>query len=211
MVIDTGNRPPTRHGLRREWTAALIVGELLGFLAPAIAGAALAAVSVNDAILLLGLVAAGLVEGFTIGATQAFVLSRHIPDFAPRSWIVATVVSAGYAWFVGMGGALLLGSDVAPVPLLVGPMIPVWISALLSMGFLQWLVLRRYIEGSSRWIWVTALAWMTGVLIPIATMSVVPNAWPLAMFVVAGVLGATLMGAVVGVTTGSTLDTMLNR
>jgi membrane protease YdiL (CAAX protease family) len=157
----------------------------------------------------VGLTVAGLVEGLAIGSAQAWVLARYVPSVSGRRWVGATVLAAGLAWLAGMGGASLLGAEGAPVGLVLVLVVPAWVAGLLSMGYLQWLVLRRQVPRSSRWIWVTAGAWLVGVMIPVATLSAVPNNWPTWTFALAGVAGAVLMGLTVGAITGRTLHRLL--
>jgi hypothetical protein len=143
-------------GLRCRWTLACLIGELVGFLPPASVGAALSTVGVTDLILVVGLTIAGLMEGAVLGVAQSRVLARHAPAVTGRAWVVATTTAARFAWFVGMGGGALMGSQVAPAGLLFSLLVPAWAAALLSMGYLQWRVLRSALPRSRRWIWVTS-------------------------------------------------------
>jgi hypothetical protein len=186
-----------------------VVGELVGFLPPALTGAALAAAGAPDAWLVVGLTLAGLLEGAALGAAQARVLGGVAPSLRGRDWVLATAAAAAFAWFVGMGGAALLGATGAPA-LLVVALVPAWAAALLAMGLAQWWVLRRTVPRSGRWVPVTAAAWSAGVMVPVAALSSVPNGWPIAAHVVAGVAGAVAMGLVVGLVTGRTLERLLS-
>ena len=79
---------------------------------PASTGAVLAAIGASDPVLVVALTAAGLLEGAAaLGAAQARVLSRDASTVNRRDWVLAT--AAGFAWFVGMGGAALIGSGIA--------------------------------------------------------------------------------------------------
>jgi hypothetical protein len=198
-------------GLRRRWTLAFVFGELAGFVPPAVVGASLASVDASDLALVAGLTLAGLLEGAAIGAAQARVLARYAPNVRGRDWVVATITAAGLAWFVGMGGGALMGADVAPPALLAIILVPAWCAALLSMGYAQWLVLRRTASDSGRWVWVTAGAWLLGVMIPVAALSAAPNSWPGWAHAVIGVVAATAMGLTVGTLTGRTLERLLQN
>lgn len=68
--------------MRQRWIAAFVLGELVGFVPPALTGAGLASAGVADPFLVLGLVVA--------------VLSPHV-----RRSAVWAPVTAG-AWFVGV-------------------------------------------------------------------------------------------------------------
>jgi hypothetical protein len=198
------------HGFRRRWTLAFVVGEMVGFLPPAICGATLAAIGVPDVVLVVGLTIAGLLEGLAIGIAQARVLTRFAPDVDAHDWVVATVAAAGFAWFVGMGGGTLMGANVGPPILVAVLLIPAWCAALLSMGYAQWRVLRRTVPRSGRWVWVTAGAWLLGVMIPTVALSTAPNSWPGVMHAGIGVFAAMAMGLTVGGLTGHTLERLLD-
>jgi hypothetical protein len=195
--------------LRREWTLALLLGELVGFVPPALTGAALAVAGASDAVLVAGLTVAGALEGAAIGAAQALVLRRHEAPVDGRRWTAATAAAAAFAWLVGMGGGALLGAGVAPTAVLLAVLVPLWMAALLGMGAAQWLVMRRRLPRSARWIPVTAGAWLVGVLIPVTALSVVPNGWPPAAHVAVGIAAAVAMGVTVGLLTGRTLARLL--
>jgi purine-cytosine permease-like protein len=92
---------------------------------------------------------------------------------------------------------------------LLAVLVPAWTAALLAMGTAQWLVMRRGIPGSVRWVWVTSGAWLAGVALPVTALSVAPNSWPPAAHAVIGVLAAVAMGLTVGVLTGRTLQRLL--
>lgn len=206
-------RPPARltHGFRRRWTVAFVVGELVGFVAPAVTGAALAAADAPDVALVVGLTVAGVVEGLCLGVAQAHVLARDVPGVERGQWIRGTAAGAGLAWFVGMGGGALMGSEIAPPGVLLMLLVPAWTMGLLAMGALQWLVLRRVVPRSGRWVWVSAGAWLVGVMIPVAALSAAPNSWPPAVHAVIGVGAAVVMGCTVGLITGATMQRLVEQ
>jgi hypothetical protein len=198
-------------GLRRQWVLAMMVGELVGFVPPAVMGAALASAGAPDAMLVAGLTAAGCLEGLAIGAAQAAILRRHAAPVDGRAWVAVTSAAAGFAWLVGIGGGALLGAGVLPPAVLLVLLVPAWTAGLLGMGAGQWLVLRRAVPRSGRWVPVTAGAWVAGVALPVAALSAAPNDWPLAAHVVIGVLAAVAMGATVGALTAPTLERLLRQ
>lgn len=182
------------------------MGELVGFIPPAIAGALLITLDAPEIFLVIGLVVAGLGEGLTLGLAQSTVLRDALPNVS--GWVVATTLAAGAAWLAGMGGSALVQA-VGPLALLVAG--PGWILGLASMGYLQWRRLRHSVDGAARWIPVTTLAWLVGVAIPVVALSVVPTEWPIGAHVVVGVAAAVAMGATVGALTGSTLAQFARR
>lgn len=197
--------------LRRDWTLAVALGELVGFVPPAVTGASLAALGAPDAAMVLGLTAAGALEGPSVGAAQAAVLRHHSPEVDRRRWVRATAAGAALEWFVGMGGGALMGSGVAPPALLLVVLVPAWTAALLAMGFLQWRVLQVTVPHSGRWVPVNAGAWLLGVMIVVVALSAAPNSWPGALHAVIGVAAAVLMGLTVGALTARTLAHLLSH
>lgn len=194
--------------IRRDWTVAFVIGELIGFLPPALTGAGLAALGVGDAVLTAGLTLAGSLEGAALGWAQSAVLTRRIPELRRDRWIGATALAAALAWLAGMGGAAAVQAF-GPVALTLT--VPAWLAGLAGMGFLQWLVLRPHLPASRVWVPVTSASWLVGVIIPVAALSSVPNGWPAVVHVMVAVLSAVAMGITVGLLTGSTLVRLLQR
>lgn len=183
-----------------------MIGELVGFVPPAMAGATLVALGASEVLLVLGLVGAGLIEGAVLGFSTGRVLHRYRPDIAVAPWVGATALGAGIAWLAGMGGSSLVQAVGPWVWALVGPGLVV---GLLALGTLQWRVLRTVVPHSARWVPVTSGAWLLGVTIPVVALSVVPNSAPLAVHVLVGVAAAVAMGATVGLLTGRTMARLI--
>ena len=196
-------------GLRSRWTVAFLFGELIGFLPPALVGASLSAAHAPDLLLVLGLTVAGAFEGASIGWTQSRVLRRYAPSINSHAWIAATAIAAAFAWLVGMGGGALMGASQGFSAILFGCLVPLWITALLGMGFTQWLVMRKEVRASFSWVWVSGAAWLVGVMIPVVALTLAPNSWPPAVHIADGVAAAVAMGAVVGLITGQRLRRLL--
>lgn len=172
MRVDSDDgsvNPSTRPAgpWKRDWLKACTVGELVGFVPPAITGAVLVAVDAPELLLVAGLVAAGALEGLVLGWAQSRVLLWLIPGIS--GWEAATAIAAGLAWLAGMGGSSLVGA-VGARALLVA--LPGWIIGLLAMGVLQSLRLRRVVADATSWIPATTVAWLTGVAIPVIALSV---------------------------------------
>jgi hypothetical protein len=189
-------------GLRGRWVTAMVVGELVGFVPPAVVGSVLASAGVGDAGLVAGLVVAGAMEGAVLGAAQARVVRAGLPGVRAGDWVLATAAAAALCWAAGMGGAALIGAYGTRAALLL---VPVMVAALLSMGGLQALVLRPHVGGAGRWVWVTTGAWLVGVMLPVAALSLWPAGWPVVTRAAVAVLAAVAMGATVGLLSAGTL------
>jgi hypothetical protein len=197
---------PPRPGLVGRWTVAVVLGELVGFLPPALAGALLARAGAGDAGLVLGLVVAGSLEGAALGFAQGTVLRTALPRASRARWTWLTATAAAVAWGAGMSTPAVLDRTGPWGWVVTGPAMVV---GLLAMGALQWTELRRVTPPRARawrWVPVTAAAWAVGVLIPVAALSAVPGGWPVAAQVAVAVAAAVAMGAAVGLLTGGTLS-----
>ncbi|MET7772743.1 hypothetical protein [Nocardia sp. NPDC005366] len=189
------------QGLWRRWFISVTMGEFLGFMAPAAAGA----LTVNAAPVLMAavLLGAGAVEGAVLGWFQARVLRTAVAGLRPSHWIVATVLGALIAWSVGSVPFLTDGLAGWPATVAVPAMVVGGTVLLLSIGVCQWFVLRRRVSGSARWIAATALAWLGGLLAFAAFTS--PLWQPgqgVALVAAIGVVGGLLMAAVMAAITG---------
>jgi len=183
-----------------EWILACVQGELVGFIPPAVVGATLVALDASEVVLVFGLVIAGVVEGMILGRAQARVIGRLLPSVS--GWATATAVAAGLAWLAGMGGSSSVQA-VGPMGLAIAG--PGWAVGLLAMGVLQARCLRPAVLEPNRWIPATTMAWLIGVTIPVAALSVIPNGWPLVAHIIVAVAAAVAMGATVGAITARTL------
>jgi hypothetical protein len=192
MTITAPARP-----LWRTWFVAVTLGEFVGFLVPACAGALFV-----ESVLVL--VAAGAVEGALLGTAQALVLRRVLPALSVRAWIAATAAAAALAWSVGLVPGLL-GERLAALSvglLVVGATIG-GLVLVASIGTAQWLVLRRHVPRAWRWIPATAAAWLAGlgVFVAVATPLWQPGqpSWLIALI---GAAGGLAMAATVAAVTG---------
>ena len=149
---------------RRDWVRACIVGELIGFVPPAMTGGVLFAVDASAVVMIVGLVVAGIAEGVILGAFQSRVVVQLLPGVT--GWTKATATAAGLAWLAGMGGSALVQA-LGPIGLLIAT--PAWIVGLLSMGFLQARRLAPLTRQAYRWVPATTAAWLVGVAIPTTT------------------------------------------
>ncbi|WP_189940822.1 nitroreductase/quinone reductase family protein [Streptomyces aurantiogriseus] len=201
--------PSAPAGLRLwgQWWRWTTLGEAAGFCVPAAAGAI--ASDASTAIAWPMLVAAGTAEGALLGAAQAHVLARVMPDLRPRRWVAATAVAAGFAWMLG-----LLPSLVAPrvgfSPAVAGLAAVDGVLVLLSLGTAQWWVLHRHVTDAWKWIPATAAAWLAGLAVFFSVTMPLwqPGQSPLLIAGI-GVLAGLLMAGTVAAVTGWALVRLL--
>lgn len=213
----------TGHVVRREglggfwgrWTLYTTAGEFIGFAVPAAVGALVASAVEGSAgpagalLLVLAVALAGLVEGATLSYGQWLALRRALPGMAAREWVVPTMVAAGIAYLFGMAPSTLMDLGVTSMAVLIGVAVVLGALLLVSIGYAQWLTLRRYVPNAIRWIPANALAWTLGLVAPFGAIAAVPDGSPLWGYIAAGVASGLLMGAIVGAITGVAMVRLL--
>lgn len=210
----------SQTGLWLRWVGANSLAELLGLgatfaldiLILTRVGAAGTALASLVGIVLLALT--GAIEGAVVGVLQRSVLRRPFPAIARRAWVLATIIGAVVAWFLGSLPSTLMDkgsqqTDVAPQE----P--PAWLILLLAAGmglvlgavlaYPQYRVLRKAVAGA--WIWIPAncLAWALGMPVIFASVDRAYAAYAsgsitgtLLIFAVALSLAGAMVGAVHG-------------
>jgi hypothetical protein len=199
--------------LWRRWTVATTAGELIGFLAPAVAGAGATAAGLDAFRTYLLLLVAGLIEGSVLGAAQGWALRRELPRLRLPTFALATGAAAVLAYAIGM-----LPSTVGehlkdrPVALLAGGATLGGLALLASIGTAQWLVLRRHGYGWPWWVATTAGAWLAGLLVFIVVSTPLwrPDQ-PLVLITAIGMLGAAAMALTVAALTGLAAVRLVQR
>ncbi len=175
--------PPVDHRQRPglvAWVRAVIAGEILGFSATAMI--AFVALSLGGhpttitgrIVALVVMVAAGTLEGASLGYFQWRRLHRWLPGLPARSYVGATVAVAAGGWLLGMSmplAATLAGATAAPSAAAVqGPSAP--FVALFAAGFgaaagalfglAQARVLARHVRGTGAWVVGNLVGWALG-------------------------------------------------
>lgn len=209
--LDPAVRPGGADGLLRRWVAWTLVGEMAGFVAPAVLGVVSADWSARTAIPTM--VAAGAVEGLMLGAAQAHALAPSIPGLRSARFALLTAVAAALAYVLGMLpsalGAPLVEAPRAPV-VMAGALAAMVLLA--SIGTAQWLELRRHVGKAWTWIATTAAAWLAGLVafLVIATPLWHPGQGS-ALIVLIGLVAAGAMATTVALVTGRAMQRLLTR
>lgn len=191
-----------RRALWLRWVALVSLGELVGFVVPAVMGVRTAELS--SPVQLASLPAAGVFEGALLGLAQALVLRGRLPGFRPVAWVVATSLGAAVAWFLGMlpstthdAWSTWATSWVVVAAVLVGT------ALLCTIGVAQALVLPRGTPRAFTWVGWTAAGWCAGLT---AFGLVAPPLWHEGQSVPYGVLvglaGAVAMAVTMAAVTG---------
>lgn len=190
--------------LWRSWTRTVTVGEVVGFLAPALVAVLLTAADAAAWVLYLAMLPAGAIEGACLGFAQAWALRRHLPHLSRTAFTGATALAATLAYAIGMlpstvGEAL---TDL-PMPVLIIVAGVAGVVLLLSIGTAQALVLRRIGLGSWWWIAATAGAWLAALMVfLLVTSPLWRPGQPLWLAIAIGVGAGALMAATAAALTG---------
>ncbi len=209
-VGDAG--PPLRgRALLGTWFVWVTIAEVVGFLAPAVAGAVTA--DATTVMALPAVLLAGAIEGVVLGLGQGLVLRGAVPDLPVLRWVTATTAGAVVAYLLGMLPSTMSGAVAAwPVWLLVVLGVPAGLLLLGSIGTAQWLVLRRYVRRSASWIVTTAVAWTAGLgVFLVVSMPLWQPGQALVLTVGIGALGGLLMAATMAAITGAGLVRLFER
>jgi hypothetical protein len=170
--------------------------------------------------MLLLTTATGVLEGTIVGLLQWSVLRRPFPQVTRRAWLVATLVGALIAWFLGSLPATLMdmGADQAQAP---AQEPETWLMLLMAaamglvlgliLGLPQWRVLRRAVGRAWVWLPANSVAWALGMPIIFAAVDLayrVASVWG-AVGVMA--LALAITGAAVGAVHGLALVWLASR
>lgn len=197
-----------RQRLFRRWTLACMAGETLGITVAAGSMALLTLVAAPPALLVGGMVAAGVIEGSALALFQHHVLRERLPTLPRRAWLTATVLVAALGW---LGGALATlgapaGAGAAPsdgVMMGLGLLAGAGLGAIL--GGAQAVVLRRYSRGAGLWVAANAVGWAVGLAWLMLAASLPTTQSGLPEILLAGLLGGALAGLIVGAATAPVL------
>jgi hypothetical protein len=208
VITNVAARDDPRY---RRWVVATTCGELAGFAIPAIVGATAASANVGQRASMALLVLAGVGEGTVLGWAQSRMLRRELPELRTGDWIRATAAGAAVAWTIGMLPSTFSRQFVELwPPLLVVLGVLAGVVLLATIGFAQWLVLRRHVDRSGSWVVANALAWVAGLAVVFAAIGIAPGDSPI-LIAAFGVLGGLGMGLTVALVTGLFLVRLLDR
>lgn len=222
-TISTTPAPwPPRWG---RWVAACTAAEFVG-MAAAATTAVLTARLVGEpttigaaAVVIVGAVLGGAIEGFAVGELQLRVLRTWLPALSRRRYVGGTVALAIAFWFLGMlpstvmsmstAGSTAVVEEVDPPILLVG-LVAAAGGALggAAFGAVQGWALRGHVRHPWRWIRPNVVGWALAVaVITVGASSAPADASP-ALTIALGLGIGLLAGACVGVVTGQALPAL---
>jgi hypothetical protein len=203
-----GNPPPLGgRALWWQWTKVVTVGELVAFFFPAVVGAVAAGAKLGPVAAAPAILTAGLVEGAILGFSQAVVIRQALPAISSRSWITATAVGALIAWAVSLVPTSIGDriDELSPAILVTGGLV-LGAVFLLSIGGLQWRVLRDHLSRAGWWVAAVAVGWAAALA---SFMAIASPLWhegqPLWLVIAIGLVAGLVMAAVMAAITGYAL------
>jgi len=195
LGIHAGWRSPAR---RHRWVIVVTLAETMGYLVPACTGILTTRAGVDGVTQAGWIVAAGLVEGFILGAGQA----RAFPLRLRRTrYALLTAIGAGVVWASVMFLTLAVKSATVSAGLAVAAGVLTAVVGLASIGSFQWIELRHRTERAHRWIAWTALAWMAALPFSFAPGPFVDELTPLTSHLLLWGSGGLLMAYVMALVT----------
>ncbi|UCC63498.1 MAG: hypothetical protein JSV36_00070 [Anaerolineae bacterium] len=164
--------------------------------------------------MMLLMTVSGVLEGLVVGLLQWAVLRQPFPQVTRHSWLVATLVGALVAWFLGSLPATLMdmGAD-RPQASAQEPETWVMLAMAAAMGLFlglilgvpQWRVLRHAVDKAWVWLPANSAAWALGMPIIFGAVDRAYQAATVAGSVATMALALALTGAVVGAVHGVAL------
>jgi hypothetical protein len=190
-----------------HWVLVVTVGEAIGFLVPAVVGAAVTAAAWAPLPTLIAMVLAGSVEGAVLGAAQSDCLHRWRVLPLRRRWIAATSLGAAVAWSLGMLPGMVGGLNWT-----IGTVVLVGIGGLIllsSLPLAQYFVLHDHVRRALLWIPINVVAWLLGI-----SWTLVPSPWvdqstPTGTLILIYGIAGLCMAATVALVTGAGLTRLL--
>lgn len=181
-----------------RWLLLVTLGEMLGFVVPALTGIALAKLAAGGAVEVIALGLAGACEGLLLGAAQAW--AWPLPVRRAR-YALLTAGAAGLVWVCAMSLVQLIATEGVSRAMVIACAVATALVGLVSMGGAQWLELRHHAPRAWRFILWTALAWALALPLSFAPGPFVDASTPLMPQVALWTLGGALMALVMSMVT----------
>jgi len=121
-----------------------------------------------------GFAAFGLLQGALIGFGQALALRNSVISVPGKMWITASTLGAGALWIIGQIPGYFIVIDWGNILIAVGALV-VGLILLAFFGLVQWRVLKHRVRQAWRWIPMTVVAWLAGLVILLLGFAITRN------------------------------------
>lgn len=179
-----------------------------------------AVVATSQETLFVGLFLSGLL----CGLGQFRLIENRSPGTVGEGWIVINIFGMPLGLIVGFFVYFGIESFVVSVlrvlysstyllgdRLIIASMVGIFFFAGVFLGILQWLVLRKKVEGAFWWIPISGLSWSLGFHLTFKLLNILlPIAWQGNHFRI-GVLIGIIFGFIIGTVSAVTIAIMLNN
>ena len=190
----------------------MVAGESLGFLAPTAGFAVATTADLGPWATYAFLIALGSAEGVLLSLGQAAGLRGTRCDVPPLQWVAATTVGAELAWSLGMLPSAFMEAGVHVDLTQAGTwavLVPGAFILLSAIPVAQWTVLRRTVPRAGRWIPLTMVAWLAGLVCALLPGPFVDTTTPAPVLLISFVGAGVAMATTVAVLTGLGLRRIL--
>jgi hypothetical protein len=148
-----------------------------------------------------GFAAFGLLQGALIGFGQALALRNSVVSVPGKMWILASTLGAGAMWIVGQIPGYFVTVDWGNVFIAIG-VLAAGLALLAFFGLVQWRVLKHRVRQAWRWVPITVVSWLGGLIILLvgflATRSVSNLVVTVGVLTVFGTLGVLVVTVLSG-------------
>lgn len=161
----------------------------------------------------------GAFEGVVVGLAQGLVLRAALVSLQLRTWVLATVIGALFAWALGMilsAAMHLHGASESPAPemsdafkLAAAALMGALLGVVLALP--QWRVLRCHVLRAFCWLPANALAWAAGMPVVFVVAGSVPEHAAVAHIIIVVLATIAVAGAIVGAIHGGVLVWLLRH
>jgi hypothetical protein len=152
------------------------------------------------------MVAAGAVEGLSLGYFQWRAMRSRLPELRAGQWIGVTALAAAGGWLLGMlPPTLLQTGSVLLEPVVSDTFFVVLLLGLVTgavFGAAQAWVLRRHVLHAARWIAANAVGWSVAMLWIFLAATLPDESTPVVTTLGLGAAGGLVAGLCLGAITG---------
>lgn len=192
---------PSKRNIYYKWRLTVTIGEFVGFVIPSIAGVITVVMQIPQFPQTLLLVLAGIGEGLVLGYAQSRLITKHFKKIKATHWTLTTAFGAGIAWIIGMLPSTFFDYiNNIPLPVILPIAVILGSILLLSIGYMQYLLLKKHVLNAHIWIWGNILAWVAGLTTLFIFMGIAPNdpVWILTFSILGGFGMAAVMSSITG-------------
>ena len=148
-----------------------------------------------------GFAAFGLLQGALIGFGQALALRGSVISVPGKMWIAASTLGAGALWIIGQIPGYFFAVDWGNIFVAIAALI-VGLALLAFFGLVQWRVLKHRVRQAWRWIPMTVVAWLAGLVLLLVGFAITRDSSNLILTVLVlsffGTLGVVAVAVISG-------------